>query len=179
MQRKLVGLDLDGVVAKMNLGEYHKAKAQGISILRKYYCELQPNDELLYELYKQRQLFRYKIFTARQDEVPDMQELTLNWCKFHKVFDYLSDNIGLTTVPITHTLHRWKAPELIWHGASAMVDDNVYHLGLLPPWIKTIAYNPYYRGHTNIQTQQSRVDYITNDPKDLLDNLVRLCYPIR
>lgn len=168
MQRKLVGLDLDGVIAIEDREKYFQARAGGVKSLLDYYLNIQPDREFLNQAAAHSDLFRYHIYTARKDDIPEIQRITNNWL-FYWSADYPCLDLG-----ITFTQWRWKAPELLWHGASAMVDNDISTLNLVP-FIHKLAYKPYYRS----PIVRNLLAVTSNNPAEIFDKLIELCYPIK
>lgn len=138
MNKPLIALDLDGVLALENRSEYYQAKAEGVSALRNYYLSLKPNTQLINNLIDINTMFEYRIFTARKSDLPDIKSITVDW-----VFKYCRHLNGNAWPPdITFTKFRWKAPEVYFWGAKALIDNDIDNLSAVP-FIKRYGYNIY------------------------------------
>jgi hypothetical protein len=134
--RPLIGLDLDGVLALENRDHYFKAKAEGHTALRTYYRGLRPNELLMRKLFDFNTLFEYKIFTARQNDLQDIKDITVGWAYKH------CSHINPDGWPpeIVFTKFKWKALEVYKHGCAALIDNDLANLSRVP-FIKRYAYN--------------------------------------
>lgn len=134
----LVGVDLDGVIALEDRDRYFQAKAEGVSALRHYYKTLKPNVELIQALKQAKYdnpYVRYNLYTARKNDLPEMQSLTIEWLSQHNAYHLFDE--------IIFTRWAWKW-EVLRDACRAHIDNDHVMLSRLP-FIERILYNPFVR----------------------------------
>ncbi len=167
MTKPLIGLDLDGVVAIEDRDKYFKCKSEGISSLHNYYDNLVPDYELIREVFNNLDKYRFNIYTARKNDIPNIQYITKNWlCK--QGLNYLVDKTVFTKF-------RWKLPELILNNAIALIDNDWDNLSKC--WGKQrIAYKPYFKGRRWGLRPTTDINLYTRNPKEIFAYLDKVCY---
>ncbi len=166
MVRPLIGIDLDGVIAVENRVKYFIAKAEGQSSLLNYYQNLKVDCALINQLYDNRHRYRYKIFTARKDDLPNMKVITHIWLAENNLVDLLGWPV--------YTKFRWKGPELYRHGITAHIDNDYDNLCRLP-FIHRIAYKAYSKSGKD---GLFKPHIETKNPKNIFAYLNKVCYNI-
>lgn len=131
---KLIGVDLDGVIALENSAAYFAAKEAGISALRNYFKTLVPNELFITQLQLNWHKYRYKIYTARRNDLPDIESITYEWLAEHNLMPLFEG--------IVFTGNHWKWPWLIKDWVFAHIDNDATHLRWYP-WMWRILYNPF------------------------------------
>ena len=175
MPRPLVGIDLDGVVALEDYNAYHKAKAEGTSALRNYYQTLKVNEAFVTELQKNYHKYRFRIYTARKDDRPDIQNITLQWLKQH--------NRDALFYGVVFTGNAWKWPWLIKDRVVAHIDNDYSNLKWCP-FMYRLAYNHFVRHnwfYDNVNTPWQDVHdlatpHFRHKVSYLFDFLNKVCY---
>ncbi len=165
MGRPLIGVDLDGVIAKEDRVKYFIAKAEGASSLLHYYKNLKPDKEFVNQLYLNRHKYDYEIFTARKDDLPNIKNLTHSWLMDNDLIDLLGWG--------TFTKWRWKGPELYFYGVKAHIDNDYDNLARLP-FIHRLAYKSYSR--SNYSKLLLAPNICTNNAKEIFAYLDQVCY---
>ncbi len=167
MNKPLIGLDLDGVVAIEDREKYFKAKSEGISSLRDYYDNLTLDYELIRCVFDNIDKYTFNIYTARKGGIDNIKYTTQRWLRKHAL-NYLINKVVYTTF-------RWKAPELYWDGAVALVDNDWDNLRYC--WGKhRIAYRPYFRGQRWGLRPTTDINLYTRDPIEIFAYLDKVCY---
>jgi len=172
MPRPLIGVDLDGVIAIEDYNAYRKAKAEGASALRHYYQTLKVNEAFVTQLQLNFHKYRYRIYTARKDDLPDIQNITLQWLKQNRL-----DGLFYGVV---FTGNAWKWPWLIWDRVVAHIDNDYSNLKWCP-FMYRLCYNPFIRHnwfYDNVKQpwQDVHVMWAPIWHEDLFDFLNKVCY---
>jgi len=172
MPRPLVGIDLDGVVALEDYNAYHKAKAEGVSVLRQYYKTLKVNEAFVTELQRNYHRYRFIIVTARRDDVPDIKQITLDWLKEHR--------LDALFIDVVFTGNAWKWPWLMWHGVIAHIDNDYSNLKWCP-FMYRLSYHSFPRHnwfYDNVRTPWKDVHSFCSPTwsQNLFDFLNKVCY---
>lgn len=178
MPRPLIGVDLDGVIALEGYDAYMKAKAEGSSALRHYYQTLKVNDAFVTQLQLNFHRYRYRIYTARKDDLPDIQEITYKWLAINNL-------MGLF-YGVVFTGNAWKWPWLIKDRVVAHIDNDYSNLKWCP-FMYRIAYNLFERHnwfYNNIAPPWPEVHEISSSiapspAKYIFDFLNKVCYTNR
>jgi hypothetical protein len=171
MPRPLIGVDLDGVIALEDYEAYIKAKAEGISALRNYYKTLKPNTAFVAELQRNAHKYRYRIYTARKDDLPDIKDITIQWLQQNNIYDLFYG--------VVFTGNAWKWPWLIKDRVVAHIDNDYSNLKWCP-FMYRLMYNHFVR-HTwfydNIQPPWKDVhEPLGTWAADIFDFLNEVCY---
>lgn len=133
-----IGIDLDGVIALENRPEYHTVRNISIAykdptILQDYMRNLKPNDEMVNMMAALRDKYQWRIYTARRKHCLDINSITYEWLRQHKIMPLVS---SVTFTP------SYKGFHVLNDGCVAMIDNNLVELARIP-FIKRYAYQPY------------------------------------
>jgi len=155
----LVGIDLDGVIAIEDNHRYFKAKSEGVSSLVNYYSSLKPNIEIIQGMNNLSNKMNFRIYTARNNDLPHIKEVTFEWLCKQGVY-----------VDVIHTMSAWKAPELLAHRVDAMV-DNRHDMLKLVPWINKYVYTTNLKDFNVSLKYRKKFKAYTSNPNILFDKL--------
>jgi hypothetical protein len=134
----LIGFDLDGVLAVEDNDKYKQARANGLSAIKHYYENMQP-DKFVTTLVESLALtpnYKLHLYTARSNKYhPELKAITVNWLTRYDLLQYFD--------AIVFTQFRWKY-EVMLDRCQAMFDNDIVMLSRLFG-VKRIAYKPFKR----------------------------------
>lgn len=172
LDRKLIGIDLDGVIAHEDSAAYKAAKLAGVSALRNYYRTAKLNTEIVRALRIGliNEGFRYRIYTARKDDIDDIEDITYQWLEDHGIHTLFDK--------VVFTKYRWKWPWLIKDRVYAHIDNDATNLKWYP-FMYRIVYNGFIRHgilRDRIESPWIKYHDIVHNPAWLLDFIMQRCY---